>query len=706
QSDVPGYTWGLSSVLAACGVKYISVGPNYGHRVGHTFHWADMPFYWVAPNGKDKVLFWMAGRGYSLFQRSGVGQYGGLADNQLLKYMDDVFAYLRELEEAGYPYETLMLRYSIGSDNGPPDPTLSAAVDHWNRRYASPRFVIDTNSNFLKTFEERHGDEIPRHAGDFTPYWEDGAASTAADLAVAREAAERLVQAQTLWSMRQAGPFPRERFDEAWTKLIMYDEHTWGAWNSISDPDNDFVKQQADYKQRYALDGREITGSLLAEAGPGVETTGVIDVYNTLYWDRSEVVFLSAQQSRAGDRVVDEAGQVVPSQRLASGELAFWAAEAPAFGARRFTVRAGEATTTGRVQIDKDSLTNGRVTVRVDPQTGAVSSLRHEDLSEDLVDRDTGYALNDYLYILGRDATKDRHAIDGGVRVSVEDAGPLVGTLRIESAAPGAHKLVRRIRLVSGCDRVELINTVDKTKERRPESVSFAFPFQVPGGVMQIDTPWAIWQPEKEQLPGANRNFFCVQRWVDISNGDHGVTWVTLDAPLVQWDPMQFGVSWNNPKLYRTELQPNQTMHSWVMNNHWETNYAADQQGRMTFRYVVWPHAGGFDAAAAQRMARSAHQPLLAFTADGDVAAPSRLLSVDGDGVLVTTVRPTRDGRGHVVRLFNTTDRPARATLNWLRGPADGWICNPTEEKLRPLDGSIELARQEIVTLRFEPRTP
>ena len=46
--------------------------------------------------------------------------------------------------------------------------------------------------------------------------------------------------------------------------------------------------------------------------------------------------------------------------------------------------------------------------------------------------------------------------------------------------------------------------------------------------------PWAVVRPEVDQLPGACKNWFTVQRWVDVSNDEYGVTWATLDAPLVE----------------------------------------------------------------------------------------------------------------------------------------------------------------------------
>ena len=41
-------------------------------------------------------------------------------------------------------------------------------------------------------------------------------------------------------------------------------------------------------------------------------------------------------------------------------------------------------------------------------------------------------------------------------------------------------------------------------------------------------------RPELDQIAVPCKNWFSVGRWVDVSNpGDYGVTWATLDAPMV-----------------------------------------------------------------------------------------------------------------------------------------------------------------------------
>ena len=126
-TDVPGYTWGLIPAMAQSGVKYLSIGPNFGHRIGYTLaDWGDKPFYWLTPDGKDKVLCWMAGMGYSWF-------HTGLNYKEILNKLkpERFFDYAQRLETANYPYDMVQVRYNIGSDNGPPDPGIADFVKSW-----------------------------------------------------------------------------------------------------------------------------------------------------------------------------------------------------------------------------------------------------------------------------------------------------------------------------------------------------------------------------------------------------------------------------------------------------------------------------------------------------------------------------------------------------------------------------------------------
>src|ERR1035437_8255998 len=271
SSDVPGYTWGTVSAMAQAGVKYFSFAPNYFDRMGGTMkEWQNKPFWWKGPDGRQRVLCWCPTTGYALGHVIGDGE-------ALARFIPD---YMVQLETNRYPYDITYLRWNVHGDNSSPDEKIADVVRDWNARCASPRLIISTTAAAFREFERRYGDKLPVYSGDYTPYWEDGAASSAFETALNRASAERLVQAETLWAIRNPGPFPATAFQEAWRNALLYSEHTWGAHNSISQPDLPFVRDQWTVKQAFALDADKQSRQLLAQAlggvrpSPGAATPG------------------------------------------------------------------------------------------------------------------------------------------------------------------------------------------------------------------------------------------------------------------------------------------------------------------------------------------------------------------------------------------------------------------------------------------------
>jgi len=698
-TDVPGYTWGLIPVLAQSGVKYLSIGPNFAHRIGYTLTtWGDIPFYWISPSGKEKVLCWMAGKGYSWFH---TGLNWKTVKNKLTT--DRVFGYLKRLEESGYPYDMVQVRYNIGSDNGPPDPHLADIVKAWNEKYEYPKLIIATTSEMFHEFEKCYGDKLPVVRGDFTPYWEDGAGSSAQETAINRAAAERMVQAETLWALLNPEPYPQDDFYEAWRNILLYDEHTWGSWNSISDPDCDFTKGQWATKQAFAVEADKQSQELLNRALEGnsclTEKVKAVQVFNTCSWPRTDLIILSGDWELAGDGVKDAQGKWIPSQKLSTGELAFLAGDVPPLGAGRFTLEvpsADKPKVKGVARAEGSKLFNDTLQVVIDEKTGAIQSLRRKGIDLNFVDNKNGLGLNDYFYVQGRDPKDPKR--NGPVKIRVKENGPLVASLLIESDAPGCRKLIREIRITAGLERVDIINIIDKERVYKQEAVHVGFACNVPNGVLRMQTPWAVVRPEVDQLDGACKNYFTVQRWVDISNQDVGLTWATVDAPLIEigaitCDARDKSVGWFK------KIDPSATFYSYVMNNYWETNYKAYQEGPTTFRYSLLPH-NRFDAGSAARFGTDCSQPLICVPVSPDTAVPSAPLQIVPVDVVLTSLRPGRDGKSWIARLYNASEKTEQVDLKWNNVAAEQvWLSNPFQAKIEKMQGPLTMAPYEIVTL-------
>jgi alpha-mannosidase len=691
-SDVPGYTWSTVSAMAQAGVKYFSFAPNYFDRMGGTMReWQNKPFWWKGPDGKSKVLCWCPSRGYALGHIIGDGE-------ALARYIPD---YLLELQTNSYPYDITYLRWNVHGDNGTPDEKVADVVRDWNARYAWPRLIISTTAAVFREFERRYGDKLPEYSGDYTPYWEDGAASSAAETALNRASAERLVQAEALWAMRNPCPFPAAAFQDAWRNVLLYSEHTWGAHNSISQPDLPFVLDQWKVKQAFALDADRQSRELLGRVTVGRSPTAVYDVYNTSSWERTALVTLPGQMFTYGERIVDEAGKPVPSQRLANGDLAFLAAKVPPFSARRFASKAEPALRKGAVKAEGETLSHPAFTVKIDPRTGGIASLFSRALKCELVDAKAATALNDYFYLPGADLKNLQR--NGAPRISVKEQGPLVASLLIESDAPGCRRLSREVRVVDGLDYVEIVNTVDKLAVRAKEGIHFGYGFNVPDGTMRMDVGWAAVRPEVDQIPASCKNWFSVQRWVDISNDRFGVTWSPVDAPLVEVGGITANLigSQTNPDVWLQHLQPSQTLYSWVMNNHWHTNYRAEQEGATVFRYAIRPHKR-FAADDAAKFGVACSQPLVVVPAEGAAPAKPRL-RVSSDKVLVAGLKPSDDGKGWIVRLFGASGKAETVKLAWANpAPTQVWLSNTSEQPREKAGPTIEVPGWGIVTLRAE----
>src|SRR5579862_2262541 len=448
-SDVPGFSWGLVSALAQSGVKYFTTAPNSGDRIGYTLQaWGDKPFYWASQSGKEKVLTWMAGASYSSFHEGSLSQLG---DEKIMKLA-------RKLDDNSYPYEMVQLPYTL-ADNGPPDATLPDFVRHWNERYITPRLILATHDQMFQEFERRYGSTLPVVKGDFTPYWEDGAASTASETALNRAAVDRLIQGQTLWSMLSPAAYPASEYESAWRNVVFYDEHTWGAHNSIEEPDLPFVKQQWEFKRKFALNADRISRELISKAEATVDlaaSANSVDIYNTNSWPRTDVVYLSPELTRAGDHVVEQGGSAVPSQRLSTGELAVLMENVPPFSAKRLIVGKGEPYSRPGASVEGNALQNEFLAVTVNPRTGAIDSLKSKNGIQ-LVDASHHLGLGQYLYVLGTDPEKAQTLTN--VHLSVKEHGNLVVSLLVQADAPGAKRYSSEIRLVEGIDRVDLITT-------------------------------------------------------------------------------------------------------------------------------------------------------------------------------------------------------------------------------------------------------
>lgn len=702
--DVPGYTWGVVPMMGQAGIKYFAIAPNYSDRIGRVHAvWDDKPFYWISPSGMEKILCWITGHYW---------KHGNLEN--------EVLAHLKKRQRSDYPYSLEWMYWIATRDNGqcdnsPPDTNLSAAVEDWNQKYLAPKLIIGTSKEFFPKFEKRYGDQLPEYRGDMTPYWEDGAGSTSAETGMNRRSADKLSQAETLWAILAPEKRPAEKLEEAWKNVLLYSEHTWGAYCSISNPDDPFTVSQWERKRQFALDAAAQAESLLKEAVAEADFDSEkenkengFSVWNTTQWVRTELVKVPAELAEEGDFVLDAAGERQLSQRLSNGDLVFLAREVPPLKGKNYFVssKLAENMENGPecmpLQVKEEGkIISDKVELSLDTVTGAIRELRFTGEEHNFVDPDAPVGLNDYRYLKGVDPSKAQ--VNGQVKIEIAESGPLVGALRVSSAAPGCVELIREIRLVSGSPRVEIINFVNREVVREKDAVHIGFGFNIPNGQLRMETPWAVVRPNYDQLPGSCYNWYTVQRWVDISNRDIGILWGSVDAPLMEIGGLTANLLGSvSLDEWMNLAYESQTLYSWAQNNHWHTNYKADQPGVTVFVYFLEPYHGEYEGERAARFGQETTRPLVVvpgITAE-EQERELCLPVLEWSDFALETLKVSEDGKAYIYRLQNMAPGPRVLEL-WQRGE-EIYQTDLSEKPLKKLHRSVTVPAYGILNLRVE----
>jgi alpha-mannosidase len=267
-TDVPGIIQSALEMYVKNSIPYLSLGPNYieslpdhGDRVGGVINeQGDNIFYWK-PNSrsKQKLLVWTAGKGYSFF-------HGVSNSEQQQKWEQKITQYANELIEKNYPYEEVQLRYTKKSDNGPVDTGLVAFVENWNRLYRFPKLKLSSVNELFDAVEKKYAGTIPLiTGGEISPYWEDGAYSTAVEENAARDLVTKTLALEQFLKTKNKMAAQEAALYQLHKNLVLFHEHTWGAWCSVSNPESDFTKQQWQVKKGF-LDTAQTIYRSIAQA--------------------------------------------------------------------------------------------------------------------------------------------------------------------------------------------------------------------------------------------------------------------------------------------------------------------------------------------------------------------------------------------------------------------------------------------------------
>jgi hypothetical protein len=684
-TDVPGQTLTFPTLLAASGVKYLATGPNPERAVpllpASATEGTVYPqlYYWEGPDG-SRVLHWRAHH-YGDGTRFGFDVGPDEMGHRLSDWLLNQPAFLAQ----NWPYDTALLYGADWQDNALMKEAMVANVQEFARRFTFPRIVTGRAEDFFRDVERRYGTKIPVRRGDTGLYWEDGAASTAAELAAFRavQLVGRASELTALWDDRieprddDAIQRRRNRADARaamWRDLLLFGEHTWGADESVSAPASRQTVAQWEYKKRFIDAGaaaarEQLTGGLLRLGRAGRVGRGRL-VFNAGTWERTDVARVPGGAAKS----LSVDGRELPSVDLENGHALVVFREVPPLG----YLTLAEADRDARPPAaDGEALdaTAGGFTVQIDPASGAIRSLTGSDGKQRVKPSDWS-GLNQLVYARGGEhsalwTSGDRADLKNPPQLDLTQAKlvrarrerlPGIGVrLVIERSLDGFPAITSTVTLYDELPWLDIENQIVKTATLAKEALYIAFPFAFTKPTVDVEVPLGRMTVERDQQPGSCRDWYCHTHWVWLHEGTDGMLWSGPDTPLFTLNDLVRGA-------WRRTIVPDGTLFAYAMNNYWHTNYAASQGGAVTFRFRLSLLAPG-DAAEPVRRGWAACEPLYVSPAytngtPGPLIAKDRALFYADKGALIVGAKPADDGEGVIVKMLDVTGQ-ARSIGVW-----------------------------------------
>ena len=686
QNDVNGIGWAMIDLYNNTGVKYLTMG-QHGHRAQVPF---DKPtsFWWESNSGNRLLAYrsehYMHGNALSL------------TSGELDQFRANLSLYLSELETKGYPYDRTAFQFSgYLTDNSPPSTMACDIVKEWNEKYEWPKLKLSLASEFMVYLDENQSETLPVKKEAWPDWWTDGFGSAFTETKTARTVHSNMIANMGLLSMAKfmGTTLPTNitsDIEKTYDELLFYDEHTFGAAESITDPEIENSVIQWGQKSAYAWTAFK-ESSLLQEKALGLLQQHItktkeptIAVFNTLNWGRSGMVeaYIDHQLLPLGIsfRILDEKGNDVRVERVSSradgSNYLLWVPNVPPMGYTTLRIVQGELESPSNQASKSNSplLENQFYRIHVDKEKGVITSVYDKELNIELVDSNSAYKLGEFVYEqpdnrqsmerltnANRDTVyvpiKKKMSGLSNITVSEIKENPLWSSIHINGKndeCTDSRGVNLEVKLYKNIKKIELSFDMVKLPKTSPEGVFVALPFHMTDDdQLFFDVQGGIVSPGVNQLEGTSADWNVVQNFASVKNDDAQILFSSNDVPLVQFGDINTG------RFYYKHKPENPHIYSWVLNNYWTTNFKASQQGEMKWNYYL-TSSNDRSKSFATRFGWENRVPMLSRVIPPDNSNKSRstvsrsLMNFDLPNLLLVSARPLPADKGVLLHLRET----------------------------------------------------
>jgi alpha-mannosidase len=643
--DSFGHAGTLPQILIKSGIPYYNFLRPQPHEKGM----ASRLFWWEAADG-SRVLTYRIPFEY-------------------LSWGKEISAHVeRCAAEIKSPVTEGMCFYGVGNHGGGPTVANIDSIHTLQERDDLPQLVMSTPEAFFDSAAHHTSEwsitvvrsDLQNHAV--------GCYAAHSGIKQWNRRAEHLLMTAESWSVlaRRVNQHPYPNLEPAWKALLFNQFHDILAGTSLPVAYDDARSEigAALASASHALNAALQSFAWNVQVAPEDGMKPII-VFNSHAWPVRANVELEADRPPAHFALVDDQGEPVPFQRVASTTVTHrtrlsFTADLPALGYRVYRLRTvDQPVSLPTVQASDGVLENGRFRLEIDPASGAIASL-YDKREEIEVFRGIGaraVVITDTSDTWGHNTFRFQDVAGEFVASSVRlvEHGPAKSVIRATSSF-GASTLIQDFTMYPDRDTIEVRVVVDWREQFR--LLKLRFPINIKS--MRITREEAYGHIETQ----ANGDELPVQRWVDLSGTAH-----TKEIP--------YGFSLLNDSKYSMDVNVRDVgltvLRSPAYAHHIPSEIHPDKltpfidQGIQEFRYVMLPHSGGWETAGTVRRAVELNQPPVAqfatFHPHGRLPQTDSFIAVEPEAVMVTLLKQAEDGDDLIVRAVETSGAAVHGTI-------------------------------------------
>jgi alpha-mannosidase len=489
--------------------------------------------------------------------------------------------------------------------------------------------------------------------------------------------------------------YPTAEFRDLWKLVCLNQFHDILPGSSIADVYTESLEQY-DEVQLAAAQIRDSALEVIAGS-----MGGDLVLVNPTSFESSDLVFWPQTSLSLDERLEARDGVPVATQATTDGT---WIAAGPLPPFATATLVRRRSSAPGPppgLRVTESAVENESLLVELDGR-GDIVRILDKRISREVIP--AGGIANEFQAFEDRPLSWDAWDVDiyfddkmwtadTAQSIEVVESGPLRGAIEVRRRILNSE-YVQRISLAHRGARLDIETDIDWREDH--VLLKVAFPVDVLSPVATYDIQWGnIQRPTHRNTSWDWARFeSCAHKWVDLSEGDYGVSLL-------------------NDCKYGHDIHENVIRLS-LLRSPSMPDPAADR-GRHRFVYSLLPHSGGLDATI--RAAYGLNDPTLVFeqrraerTPAGESERAS-FLTTDFPSAVIETVKGAEDGRGIIVRLYESQRRRGRVTLTAAFPLAEARRADLLERDGDPFEVkgktvSFDLHPYEIVTLRLIPADP